>query len=218
MTPTILYVLTMTSTSKSETHIFDGLTPHLYGTILADPPWRFLNYSAKGEKKNPIAHYECMSLDAIKALPVNELAAPDCALLLWATWPLLPQAVEVIEAWGFTYKTGGAWAKQSKTGRCWAFGTGYILRSACEPFVVGTKGRPAIRVRDVRNLVVAPVREHSRKPEEIYTQLERLFDGPRCELFARERRPGWDAWGRQVSKFNADSSPVMFSARGQTIA
>ena len=182
------------------------MTPHLYQTILADPPWRFRNYSAKGEKKNPIAHYDCMSLDDIKALPVSELAAPNCALVVWATWPLLPQALEVMAAWGFTYKTGGSWAKQSKTGRRWQFGTGYILRSACEPFLVGTKGQPPVRARNVRNLVVAPIREHSRKPDELYTELERLFDGPRCELFARQRRPGWDASGRELGKFNLGNS------------
>jgi N6-adenosine-specific RNA methylase IME4 len=168
---------------------------------LADPPWRFRNYSAKGERKNPIAHYDCLSLDEIEALPVSRLAAPDCVLVLWATWPFLPQALKIMEVWGFTYKTGGAWAKQSKTGRCWAFGTGYILRSACEPFLIGTTGQPTRRAKNVRNLVVAPVREHSCKPEEFFAQLERLFDAPRCELFARERRPGWHAWGQEVEKF-----------------
>ncbi len=150
--------------SESETRIFDGLSSRRYGTILADPPWRFRNYSAKGEKKNPIAHYDGMSLDAIKALPVSHLAARDSVLVLWATWPLLPQAFEVIAAWGFTYKTGGTWAKQSKTGRRWHFGTGYILRSACEPFLVGTKGQPALRARNVRNLVVAPIRAADAPP------------------------------------------------------
>lgn len=204
----------MTSTSEPDTWIFDGLSSRRYGTILADPPWRFRNYSAKGEKKNPIAHYECMSLEEIMALPVGGLAAPDCALVLWATWPLLPQALEVMAAWGFTYKTGGAWAKQSKTGRRWHFGTGYILRSACEPFLIGTKGQPALRAKNVRNLVVAPIREHSRKPDKFYTEWERLFDEPRCELFAREKRPAWDAWGWEVGKFDTDKSPVRLRARG----
>jgi N6-adenosine-specific RNA methylase IME4 len=128
---------------------------------------------------------------------------------------MLPQALEVLESWGFTYKTGGAWAKQSKTGKKWHFGTGYIFRSASEPYLVGTRGKPTLRARNVRNLVVAPVREHSRKPEELYTEIERLFEGPRCELFAREERSGWDAWGLEAGKFNS-GSPVHLTAEEES--
>jgi len=201
----------VTSRNTSKAWIFDGLVPGAYGTIVADPPWYFRNYSKRGERKNPVTHYACIDLDDIKALSVGQLAAPDCALVLWATWPMLPQALEVMEAWGFTYKTGGAWAKQSKTGKKWHFGTGYIFRSASEPYLVGTRGQPTIRARNVRNLVVAPVREHSRKPEELYTEIEQLFEGPRCELFAREERSGWDAWGLEAGKFNT-LSPAHLTA------
>jgi N6-adenosine-specific RNA methylase IME4 len=180
---------------------FGDLKPLSYRTILADPPWLFANYSAKGEAKNPVAHYACMDIEAIKALPVGHLAAPDCVLVMWATAPLLPQAIETIGAWGFRYVTAGAWAKRSRTGRVWTFGTGYWLRSSMEPYLLATLGSPRIRARNVRNLIEAPVREHSRKPDQIYVDQEALTDGPRCELFARTRRPGWDAWGNEAGKF-----------------
>ena len=180
---------------------FGHLRPLHYGLILADPPWYFRNYSAKGEEKNPVAHYACMSTADIAAMPVSQLAAPDCALLMWATAPMLPDAMALMRAWGFTFKSAGAWAKQSSTGEKWAFGTGYCFRSAAEFFLLGTLGKPRVLSRSVRNLIVAPTREHSRKPDDLHTYAEQLFAGPRCELFAREARPGWDAWGNETTKF-----------------
>ena len=185
---------------------FPNLTPLHYGCILADPPWRFANYSAKGEAKNPVAHYGCMSATDLAALPVGHLAAPDCALIMWATAPLLPDAIELMRVWGFTFKSAGAWAKQSSTGQKWAFGTGYCFRSAAEFFLLGTIGKPKVRSRSVRNLIVAPVREHSRKPEDQYTMVEALFDGPYCELFSRTNRAGWDSWGAETGKFQGETT------------
>lgn len=184
---------------------FEGLTPLRYGVIYADPPWHFRNYSAKGEEKNPLAHYSCMSMDDMKQMPVGQLAAPDCALIMWGTAPMLPEALELMRAWGFTYKTAGAWAKQSSTGKKWAFGTGYVFRSAAEFYLVGTIGKPRGKSRSIRNLTVAPVREHSRKPDSMYDDIEALFDGPYAELFGRTRRPGWDTWGNDVDKFNPEN-------------
>lgn len=173
--------------------------------ILADPPWRFDNFSQKGEEKNPLAHYSCMSLDAIKALPVRELADPSgCALVMWATAPMLPQAIETMAAWGFSYKSAGAWAKQSSTGKKWAFGTGYCYRSAVEFWILGTLGAPKFRSHSIRNLIVAPTREHSRKPEEMRTSIEAQFAGPYVELFARQAAPGWMSWGNEPDKFSSD--------------
>lgn len=172
-----------------------------YRVILADPPWRFANYSAKGEKKNPNQHYDCMTIDELKLLPVDQLAQGDCALIMWATWPMLPQALELLDAWGFTYKAGGAWAKQSSTGKKWAFGPGYIYRVASEPWILGTIGKPKRISRAIRNLIVSPTREHSRKPDQMVEDIERLFDGPRAELFARTGRANWDQWGLEVGKF-----------------
>ena len=128
-----------------------------------------------------------------------KLAAPDCALVMWATQAQIHHALEAMQCWGFRFKSAGTWAKQSKAGNSWAFGTGYILRSTAEFFLIGTVGSPKSAVRNVRNLIVAPVREHSRKPDEMYTMLESMFPTARkCELFARTRRRGWSAWGDSV--------------------
>ena len=181
---------------------FGDLKPLRYGAILADCPWLYRSWSAAGERKNPIAHYDCLETDELKALPVHELAAPDCLLVMWATAPMLHRAIDVLTAWRFRYCTAGAWAKQSSTGRAWAFGTGYVLRSAAEFFLVGTIGKPRLGSKSVRNLIVAPVREHSRKPDAIYDAIERLTpDVARGELFARQSRPGWEAGGLEVDKF-----------------
>jgi N6-adenosine-specific RNA methylase IME4 len=173
-----------------------------YGLIYADPPWRFENYSEAGEAKNPLAHYECLTLDVMKEMPVAALAAPDCALVMWGMWSMLPEAMDLLSAWGFTYKSGGAWAKQSATGNGLAFGTGYYWRGASEFWLLGTIGAPPVLSHSIRNLILAPVREHSRKPDQMVSDLERMFGGARCELFARQSRPGWDVWGNQTDKFD----------------
>lgn len=186
---------------------FAGLARQHYRVILADPPWAFSTYSAKGLKKSAQGHYDCMSLDDIKALPVRDLADPaGCALFMWTTAPFLPEAFNVMAAWGFRYSTMGCWAKQSSTGRGWAFGTGYVYRGAVEPWIVGALGKPARVSRGVRNLIAAPTREHSRKPDQMRADVMRLFGGPYLELFARERAPGWDAWGNQVDRFNGEAA------------
>jgi len=100
-----------------------------YRVILADPPWQFENWSEAGEEKNATAHYDCMTLDELKALRVGSgldfVCAPDCAMLMWATFPLLPEALELLDDWGFAYKSGGAWGKLTKHGKV-AFGSGYL--------------------------------------------------------------------------------------------
>lgn len=188
---------------------FAHLTPMKYGAILADPPWSYSMRSEAGHAKSPHAHYDCMDLDAIKALPVHELAAGDCLLFMWSTWPHLPQAMEVMRAWGFTYKTGGAWHKQTATGKT-AFGTGYLFRSASEPFLIGTIGNPSIISRSERNIIVDDMptsiealrREHSRKPPQAREILDRLLPQAfKAELFGREAWDGNDVWGNQTDKF-----------------
>lgn len=120
---------------------FDPLTPMKYGAILADPAWKYVMRSDKGHEKSPEAHYDTMDLAAIKALPVHELAGPDCYLFMWSTWPHLKQAQSVLDAWGFEYVTGGSWLKRTVHWNV-AFGTGYVLRSSTEPYLVGKIGRP----------------------------------------------------------------------------
>lgn len=189
---------------------FDQLTPMKYGAILADPPWAYAMRSDKGYEKSPEAHYSTMPLEQIKALPVGHLAGPDCLLFMWSTWPHLGQAMEVMAAWGFVYITGGSWTKRTPLGKA-AFGTGYVLRSSTEPFLVGRLGAPQIASRSERNLIEAALipngieslrREHSRKPPEMRAMIERLLPRAHCaELFAREPWPGHDVWGNQVQKF-----------------
>jgi N6-adenosine-specific RNA methylase IME4 len=180
---------------------FGDLPPLSFATILADPPWYFKNRSAKGEGKNPVSHYPCMELADIQALPVSQLCQRDAVCVMWATFPMLPQALATMAAWGFTYKSGGTWAKQTTTGQKWAFGPGYCYRSAAELFLLGTIGKPEYLSKSIRNLIVAPVREHSRKPDEMRDNIEKQFRGPYLELFARARAPGWEAWGNDTEKF-----------------
>lgn len=179
----------------------EDVPPLRYGLIMADPPWLFRNWSKAGERKNPLAHYACMGIDEIAALPVSRLAAKDCLLWLWATNPMLPRAIDVLEAWGFTFKTAGHWVKRTRHGKL-AFGTGYVLRSAGEPFLIGTIGKPRT-TRGVRSVIDGAMREHSRKPEEAYRSAEALLpEATRLDLFGRQERPGWDVMGDEVGKFD----------------
>lgn len=175
---------------------FGRLIAGHYDFIMADPPWRFELRSEAGEDKSPQAHYATMSLDDIAALPVADLAARDCLLWLWATAPLLPQQIAIAEAWGFEFKTSGVWVKTTVNAKI-AFGTGYLLRNAHEPFIIATRGAPKT-TRSVRSVVMGEVREHSRKPEAAYRAAEQLMPAARrASLFERVPRPGWDGWGNE---------------------
>jgi len=173
-----------------------------YRVIYADPPWTFATYSRKGKGRSPEAYYDCMTLDAIKALPAAEWAADDSVLLLWTTDPLLPTAFDVIRAWGFTYKTVGFyWAKLNKSAPQLVYddssfftGLGFWTRANPELCLLATRGHPKRRRADVKKLIVSPRREHSRKPDEAYERIEALCEGPYLEMFARSARPGWDPW------------------------
>lgn len=180
---------------------FGDLAPLSFGAIIADPPWAYEMRSEKGYEKSPESHYDTMDEAAIAALPVGHLARGDCLLWLWSTWPHLETALRVMRAWGFAYKTGGAWVKRGSKGGT-AFGTGYILRSSTEPFLIGTIGEPAIRSRSVRNLIDSARREHSRKPPEARAMVGQLVPGAFCcELFAREPWPGHRVWGLETERF-----------------
>lgn len=185
-----------------------------YRVIYADPPWSFATYSDKGKGRSAQAHYDCLGMDDLCKIPVREWAARNCALFLWTTDPLLPQALKLIEAWGFTYKTiGFYWAKLNRSAPRKRFaekdfftGLGFWTRANVEQCLLATRGKPKREAKDVRRLVIAPRREHSRKPEEVYGRIERLLGGPYLELFARGTRPGWDSWGDQSGLF--DTGPV----------
>lgn len=173
-----------------------------FDLIMADPPWRFELYSDKGEEKSAQAHYRTMTLEDIKALPVAGLASDACVLWLWATAPMLDQQIDVLRAWGFEFKTQGVWVKTTTNGKI-GFGTGYVLRNAHEPFLIGTRGKPET-ARNVRSVVMGRVRAHSQKPDEAYRAAEALMpDARRVELFSRTNRKGWSVWGDEVGKFDA---------------
>lgn len=178
-----------------------------YGTILADPPWSFSN-SMPGHG-DPRGHYPCMSTEEIASLPVRQLAADDAVLLLWSTWAHLPEALFVLGAWGFTYKSGMPWVKLAGEPQTdlfdgprfrLAYGSGYWVRGCTEPLLIASRGRVAPPVQDAWLGILAERLEHSRKPDSVYVYAESsTFPGPRVELFARRRREGWDAWGNQVN-------------------
>jgi N6-adenosine-specific RNA methylase IME4 len=169
---------------------------------MADPPWSFSHYSAKGQVKSAKNHYDCMDLDEIKALPVADLLYGGGYLWLWAVNPMLPHALEVMSAWGFSFVTAGTWVKRGTSGKL-AFGTGYVLRSANEPFLIGKIGKPKPMSRSVRSVIEAPRREHSRKPDEAYEAFKMMTgDVRRADLFARESRHGFEAWGNEAERFN----------------
>jgi N6-adenosine-specific RNA methylase IME4 len=182
------------------------LRPRKYGAIYADPPWHFRNWSAKGTGRNAVSHYDCMSFDRLAALPVSDLAADNCVLFLWATDPLLGKAFELIQAWGFKYKTVGFyWVKTNaaaKSDQDFFTGLGYWTRANPEQCLLATRGKPSRKSKDVRRLIVDRRREHSRKPDQVRDRIERLVPGPYLELFARETKPGWDCWGDQSALFN----------------
>jgi N6-adenosine-specific RNA methylase IME4 len=163
-----------------------------------------------------------MTLDIIKALPVSACAAKNCVLLMWAVDPMLPEALAVGAAWSFKYKTVGfVWAKErresSKRGdafedendKRFPMGTGYWTRANPEMCLLFTRGSPKRVSASVRKLLIAPRHEHSRKPDEQYERIEALVDGPYLEMFARQARPGWTAWGDETSKFDDDFSDLI---------
>lgn len=196
-----------------------NLTGRSYQVVLSDPDWLFQLRSEKGEGRSPQAHYDCSPTDEIAAFLKGLLewsCAPDCIHVMWCTWPMLARGDchQVMRACGFEPKTGGAWGKLVKDGDKIAMGGGYIYRSASEPWLIGTRGAPKSAVKDVVNLilddgllneglVLAPRREHSRKPDTMIEAIERQFPraARRLEIFARAERPGWDCWGDEVGKF-----------------
>jgi len=141
-----------------------------------------------------------MAVSDICALAVAEIAANDCALFLWVTFPNLPEAFKVIQAWGFTYKTVAfVWVKRNKKSPGWFWGLGYWTRANAEICLLATKGKPQHFSHAVHQVIDTPIEEHSKKPQEARNRIIELAgDLPRIELFAREQTPGWDVWGNEV--------------------
>ncbi len=177
-----------------------------YGVIVADPPWRYGNSGCRGAAEN---HYPTMAASEIQSLPVSGIAKPDSILFLWATWPLMPEALAVVEAWGFTYVSGFPWIKivGDPTGNLFGsieykprYGVGFWVRGCSELVLICRRGNVSPPEGGHIGLLSENFR-HSRKPSSLYALAEQ-FHGPYLELFARKARSGWDAFGNEVDGFS----------------
>lgn len=177
------------------------LNAKVYDVILADPPWQFKVWNRDtGQGRSAESHYPTMSDDGIATLPINEISKNNCALFLWAVWPKLPEILNIITDWGFTYKTiAWVWVKAKRSGFGHFTGMGYYTRANTEPCLLAVKGRMPVVAHDVLSIIYSSVREHSRKPDEQYGKIERLYPSMNyVELFARYKRDGWHSWGNEV--------------------
>lgn len=186
-------------TNENLLHFCNG---QKFSTIYADPPWRFQNRTGKvAPEHKRLNRYDTMDLEAIKAMPVEQIAAQKCHLYLWVPNALLPDGLEVMKAWGFEYKGNIVWEKVRKDGQPDGRGVGFYFRNVTEILLFGVRGdnnRTLAPARSQVNLIRTQKREHSRKPDEIIPIIERCSPGPFIELFARGDRKGWAMWGNQA--------------------
>lgn len=190
--------------------------PHLsFDLVMADPPWPFAVRGANGHGKSPEAHYRTMPLPEIAALRLGDLLRPGGIMLLWGTGPLLDEQMALLKAWGLRYVSFAIWPKRTPSGKL-RWGPGYRSRTLCEPILMGvapgdTRGGARWNGARFPNFLEAIAeaavdglaREHSRKPDEFYALVEACTPGAvRADIFARESRPGWVAWGDEVGRFD----------------
>lgn len=177
-----------------------------FGTILADPPWRFANRTGKiAPEHRRLSRYGTMDLKDIKGLPIGDVAADPAHLYLWVPNALLNEGLEVMRAWGFDYKTNLIWHKVRKDGGSDGRGVGFYFRNVTEIILFGVRGKGArthAPGRSQVNLLATRKREHSRKPDELYDIIEACSPGPRLELFARGARKGWKRWGNEAEVYD----------------
>ena len=175
-----------------------------YGTILADPPWQFMNRTGKmAPEHHRLARYTTLKLEDILAIPVAQVAAPESHLYLWVPNALLAEGMAVLKGWGFTFKTNLIWYKVRQDGGPDGRGVGFYFRNVTEMVLFGVKGhfRTLPPGRRQVNIMTSRKREHSRKPDELYKIIEQGSPGPYLELFARGRRPGWSQWGNEADEY-----------------
>jgi N6-adenosine-specific RNA methylase IME4 len=173
-----------------------------FGTILADPPWRFSNRTGKmAPEHNRLSRYTTLSLKQISELPVNEIAAKQSHLYLWVPNALLAEGLEVMKSWGFTYKTNLIWHKIRKDGEPDGRGVGFYFRNTTEMILFGIKGKLRTYQPGRRqvNIIRTRKREHSKKPDELYDIIEKCSPGPFLEIFARCSREQWVSWGNEIN-------------------
>jgi N6-adenosine-specific RNA methylase IME4 len=164
--------------------------------LVADPPWPFRD-KLPGPARGAVKHYPCLSIAEICAFPIPEMAA-DSLLLLWRVSSMVPEAYEVVDAWGFTATCEIVWCKLTRNGKR-HLGMGRTVRGSHETAIVAHRGRPAIKSRSIRSVFEAELGEHSAKPEAFFGLVEALSDGPYVELFARRARPGWTCIGNELA-------------------
>lgn len=207
---------------------FGDLKMFGYDVVMIDPPWRWMAWGGGGEWKSPNRQYKTMTLEQVAALPVADLLRDRGVLWCWCTWPRIAHQTAIIEGkfrgidgkaekpvgWNLNVKTGGAWAKRTASGKL-RWGTGYVIRSVCEPFILATAtmgsdhGFIGSAVKNMLETIEDGVvdglaREHSRKPEEAYSIIEALTpEAFRADVFSRHVRPGWDGFGDELNKFGA---------------
>ena len=185
--------------------VLTGLVGQRFQTVLADPPWQFINRTGKvAPEHRRLNRYGTMCLADICALPVAGAVAEPAHLYLWVPNALLPDGLEVMRAWGFTYKSNIIWRKLRKDGGSDGRGVGFYFRNVTEILLFGTRGRNARTLASGRtqvNYIGTRKREHSRKPDEQYPLIESCSRGPFLELFARGSRPGWTSWGNQSDEY-----------------
>jgi N6-adenosine-specific RNA methylase IME4 len=195
--------------SDSMSDPFAGLPRNHFAAIYADPPWSYRTWSDRGTGRSASQHYSTLSKNDLQLLPVNELAAKNSVLFLWATWPCLEEALGLVDVWGFRYKTAAFdWMKADVSTidlfpdpKTADMKLGHWTRSNSEPCLLATRGSPTRLSAAERMGIIESARGHSRKPDCVYGRIERLVSGPYLELFARTTRPGWTSWGNEVGKF-----------------
>jgi N6-adenosine-specific RNA methylase IME4 len=214
-------VLTRSSEILQPPHIFAGLLYRGYRAIAIDAPTHFkcrtaLQVANWNSRRDVEKHYATLSFEETATLPLRDLAHPDgCHLFEWTSGPHLPCACELIKRWGFKYSSKAfTWVKLRRGLNADQFhlltesdlhvGLGLTTRKGTEDVLLGRRGNCRRIAKDVREIILAPVREHSRKPDEFYARVERYCDGPFVDLFARERRPNWDVWGDQTKMFSKE--------------
>lgn len=189
------------STTAAE-HLKTFLDGQRFPTILADPPWRFINRTGKmAPEHKRLNRYETMTVEEICALPVADVARERAHLYLWVPNALMPDALRVMAAWGFTYKSNLIWHKIRKDGGPDGRGVGFYFRNVTEMVLFGVRGKNIRTLKAGRsqvNFMASRKQEHSRKPDEQYAIIESCSQGPYLELFARGRRDGWTSWGAQA--------------------
>jgi len=194
-----------------------------FATVLADPPWQFVNRTGKmAPEHRRLARYATLPLEAIAKLPVADLLTPTAHLYLWVPNALLAEGLRVMAGWGFTYKTNLVWYKVRADGGPDRRGVGFYFRNVTEMVLFGTRGRNARTLppgRRAANLLSTRKREHSRKPDELYDLVEACSPGPWLELFARHPRAGWTQWGDAIEPPGepaptANHPPASSSPRG----